>query len=87
MFGCYGFRFGMYMVDICCGIGDFVVLVQKEYVLGWLVVLDYFKFSLVYVCQVVGEFGVKGIEYVYGDVFDMFLESDQFDFVICWYFL
>jgi hypothetical protein len=32
--GRHGLKSGMQMADICCGIGDFAVLAQKEYELG-----------------------------------------------------
>ena len=50
---------------------------------AWLVALDHSKSSLDYARKVAAEFGVKGIEYVYGDASEMLLESNQFDFVTC----
>lgn len=81
--GRHGLKPGMQMADICCGIGDFAVLAQKEYELGRLVALDHSKSSLDYARKVAAEFGVKGVEYVYGDASEMLLESNQFDFVTC----
>ncbi|MTI42585.1 ubiquinone/menaquinone biosynthesis C-methylase UbiE [Roseibium hamelinense] len=79
----HGLREDMLVADICCGIGDFAVLIQKEYNPGRVVALDHSKSSLAYARQVASEFGIKGIDYVFGDASDMLLESDQFDFVTC----
>ncbi|GAA0783553.1 methyltransferase domain-containing protein [Roseibium denhamense] len=79
----HGMQPGLQMADICCGIGDFAVLVQKEFEPGRLVALDHSKSSLDYARKVADEFGVRGIEYVFGDASEMLLESNQFDFVTC----
>lgn len=79
----HGLMPGMAVADICCGIGDFAVLLQKEFEPGRLVALDHAKPSLDYARQVAKDFGVEGIEYVYGDASEMLLEDDQFDFVTC----
>jgi hypothetical protein len=42
----HGIREGMSVADICCGIGDFVVLLQKEFKPARLVALDHSKSSL-----------------------------------------
>lgn len=79
----HGLRPGMVMADICCGIGDFAVLVQKEFSPSRIVALDHSLNSLDYARNVAASFGVKGIEYTYGDASQMLLESNQFDFVTC----
>jgi ubiquinone/menaquinone biosynthesis C-methylase UbiE len=79
----HGLKPEMSVADICCGIGDFAVLLQKEFQPGRLVALDHSKPSLDYARKVAGEFGVEGIEYVYGDASEMLLEDNQFDFVTC----
>jgi ubiquinone/menaquinone biosynthesis C-methylase UbiE len=79
----HGLKPGMVMADICCGIGDFAVLVFKEFKPARIVALDHSKSSLAYARQVAGDFGVQGIEYVYGDASEMLLEENQFDFVTC----
>jgi ubiquinone/menaquinone biosynthesis C-methylase UbiE len=79
----HGMRPGIAMADICCGIGDFALLVQKEFQPSRIVALDHSKSSLAYARKVAEEFDVRGIEYTYGDASEMLLEDDQFDFVTC----
>jgi len=79
----HGMREGLAIADICCGIGDFAVLAHKEFNPTRLVALDHSKSSLAYARNVANDFGIKGIEYVYGDASEMLLEDDQFDFVTC----
>ncbi|WP_077963812.1 class I SAM-dependent methyltransferase [Ensifer adhaerens] len=79
----HGMRPGIAVADICCGIGDFAVLAQKEFQPARIVALDHSKPSLAYARKVAAEFGVTGIEYTYGDASEMLLEDNQFDFVAC----
>ena len=79
----HGMRSGITMADICCGIGDFVVLVQKEFQPARIVALDHSKASLAYARDVAAGFGITDIEYTYGDASEMLLEGNQFDFVSC----
>jgi len=79
----HGIREGMTIADICCGIGDFAVLLRKEFAPARLVALDHSKSSLAYARKVATDFGVGGIEYIYGDAAEMLIDDDQFDFVTC----
>lgn len=79
----HGVRPGMAVADICCGIGDFAVLFRKEFQPSRLVALDHSKPSLAYARKVAADFGIQGIEYVYGDASEILLEDNQFDFVTC----
>lgn len=79
----HGMREGLTIADICCGIGDFAVLVHKEFKPARLVALDHSKSSLSYARKVAADFGIQGIEYIYGDAAEMLIEDDQFDFVTC----
>jgi ubiquinone/menaquinone biosynthesis C-methylase UbiE len=79
----HGLRAGMTMADICCGIGDFAVLAYKEFQPSRVVALDHSKSSLAYARKVANDFGIQGIEYVYGDASEMLLEDNEFDFVTC----
>ena len=79
----HGLRPGMAMADVCCGIGDFAVLVQKEFSPASIIALDHSRTSLDYARKVAADFGVSNIEYVYGDASEMILEDSQFDFVTC----
>lgn len=79
----HGLKPGMSMADICCGIGDFAVLVQKELKPSRILALDHSRTSLDYARRVAAEFGITDIEYVYGDASEMVIEDNQFDFVTC----
>jgi ubiquinone/menaquinone biosynthesis C-methylase UbiE len=79
----HGMRPGIKMADICCGIGDFAVLVQKEFQPFRVVALDHSKSSLAYARNVAAEFDIRGIEYTYGDAAEMLLEDNEFDLVTC----
>ena len=79
----HGLKPGMTMADICCGIGDFAVLVQKELKPSRILALDHSRTSLDYARKVAADFGITDIEYVYGDASEMVIEDDQFDFVTC----
>lgn len=79
----HGVRPGMTVADICCGIGDFAVLFQKEFEPSRLVALDHSKPSLAYARKVAADFGIQGIEYIYGDASESLLDDNQFDFVTC----
>ena len=79
----HGIGEGMNVADICCGIGDFAVLLQKEFNPAHIVALDHSRSSLDYARKVAREFAVRNIEYIYGDAAEMLLDDDQFDFVTC----
>ena len=79
----HGLEPGMSMADICCGIGDFAVLVQKEFKPANILALDHSRTSLDYARKVAADFGITDIEYVYGDASEMVIEDNQFDFVTC----
>ncbi len=77
----HGLREGMKVADICCGIGDFAVLMRKEFKPARLVAIDHSRPFLQYAAQVAREFGISDIEYVFGDATNLFLEDNDFDFV------
>jgi ubiquinone/menaquinone biosynthesis C-methylase UbiE len=79
----HGLRPGMQVADICCGIGDFAALVQKEFRPARLLALDHAQGSLAYARKVASDFGLHEVEYVYGDASALLLEDDSFDFVTC----
>jgi ubiquinone/menaquinone biosynthesis C-methylase UbiE/ABC-type transporter Mla MlaB component len=79
----HGLKPGMAVADICCGIGDFAVLVFKEFEPTRLVAVDHAKPSLAYARKVAADFGIRGIEYIYGDAANLLIEDNQFDFVTC----
>ena len=73
----------MKIADICCGIGDFALLLFKEFNPTYVVALDHAKASLDYARKMAKEFNVTGVEYVYGDAAEILLPSGEFDFVTC----
>lgn len=77
----HGLGPGMKVADICCGIGDFAVLLHKEFAPERLVAVDHSRPFLQYAIQVAKEFGIQGLEYHYGDAANLFLADDSFDFV------
>ncbi|MGV1759968.1 methyltransferase domain-containing protein [Rhizobium sp. A22-96] len=79
----HGLREGMHIADICCGIGDFAMLVRKDFKPARIVALDHSMASLDYARAVARDFNVEDIEYTYGDASEMLFESNQFDFVTC----
>lgn len=79
----HGLQHGMAIADICCGIGDFAVLVAKEFRPNRIIAIDHAPHSLAYARRVADEFGVEGIDYIQGDAANLLLEDNQFDFVTC----
>jgi len=79
----HGIGEGMKIADICCGIGDFAILLFKEFNPTYVVALDHAKSSLEYARKMAKEFDVTGVEYVYGDAAEMLLPNGEFDFVTC----
>jgi ubiquinone/menaquinone biosynthesis C-methylase UbiE len=77
----HGLRQRMRVADICCGIGDFAVLVYKEFAPEYIVGVDHSQPFLQYAQRIAGEFGITDIEYQYGDATNLFLPASSFDFV------
>lgn len=79
----HGLQEGMAVADVCCGIGDFAALLFKRFNPSRLVAVDHAKSSLDYARRVADEFGLRGIEYVFGDATSLLFEDNEFDFVTC----
>jgi ubiquinone/menaquinone biosynthesis C-methylase UbiE len=79
----HGLQPGSLVADICCGIGDFAVLVSKEFKPSRIVALDHSVASLDYARRVAGEFGIQNVDYTYGDAAQTLFPDNQFDFVTC----
>ena len=79
----HGLRAGMEIADICCGIGDFAVLLNREFSPARLLALDHSRSSLDYARKVAAEFGMTDIEYVHGDASGIMIDDNSFDFVTC----
>jgi len=77
----HGLKPDLRVADICCGIGDFAVLVHKVFKPKELVAVDHSRPSLEYARQVAKEFGISTIDYLYGDAASLMLEDNRFDFV------
>lgn len=79
----HGMRPGLRIADICCGLGDFAILLQRDFRPEYLVGVDHSKPFLRYARQVVADFGLENIEYQYGDAAALLLPDSSFDFVTC----
>ena len=79
----HGLKQGMKIADICCGIGDFAILLYKHFQPSELVAVDHSKSSLKYARKVARAFQVKGIDFRYGDASSLLLDDNYFDFVTC----
>lgn len=79
----HGLLEGMRIADICCGIGDFAVLLQRTFNPLEVVAVDHSKPSLNYARKVAREFGIMDIQYQYGDAASLLLDDNTFDFVCC----
>jgi len=79
----HGLRPGLRIADICCGIGDFAILLQSDFRPEYLIGVDHSKPFLRYAWQLVSDFGLENIEYQYGDAAALLLPDNSFDFVSC----
>jgi ubiquinone/menaquinone biosynthesis C-methylase UbiE len=79
----HGWRPGLRIADICCGIGDFAILLQQDLRPEYLVGVDHSKPFLRYASQLVADFGLENIEYQYGDASALLLPDQSFDMVSC----
>lgn len=79
----HGLKEKMHIADVCCGIGDFAVLVRKEFQPASITAVDHSKGSLEYARHVAKDFGITDIAYQYGDATSLLIPDDQFDFVTC----
>lgn len=77
----HGLREGATIADICCGIGDFAMLVWRNFAPKQVVAVDHYRPFLDYARSVAREFGAEAIEYQYSDAASLFLADDSFDFV------
>lgn len=79
----HGLRSGLRVADICCGIGDFAILLQSDFRPEYIIGVDHSKPFLRYGWQMVSNFGLENIEYQYGDAAALLLPDNSFDFVSC----
>lgn len=79
----HGWRPGLQVADICCGIGDFAILLQQEFRPEYLVGVDHSRPFLRYASDLVADFGLENIEYQYGDAAALLLADQSFDMVSC----
>ncbi|WP_272427084.1 methyltransferase domain-containing protein [Polyangium jinanense] len=79
----HGLRPGLRIADICCGLGDFAILLQSDFRPEYLIGVDHSKPFLRYAWQLVSDFGLENIEYQYGDAAALLLPDNSFDFVSC----
>jgi len=79
----HGLRPGLRIADICCGLGDFAILSQRDFRPEYIVGVDHSKPFLRYARQHVCDYGLENIEYQYGDAAALLLPDNSFDFVTC----
>jgi len=79
----HGLRAGMRIADIACGLGDFAVLLQRDFKPEYIVGVDHSRPSLRYGQETVKNLGLEDIEYQYGDAAALLLPDNSFDFVAC----
>lgn len=79
----HGWRPGLQVADVCCGIGDFAILLQEEFRPEYLVGVDHSRPFLRYASQLVADFGLENIEYQYGDAAALLMADQSFDMVSC----
>ncbi len=78
----HGLRPGARVADIGCSIGDFATLVHKAFKPARVVAVDHSQPFLEYARGVADEFDLE-IEYRRGDLSNLLLDDDSFDFVTC----
>lgn len=77
----HGLQPGASVADICCGIGDFAMLVWRNFAPERVVAVDHYRPFLEYARAVARDFGADEIEYQAGDAAALLLADDSFDFV------
>ena len=79
----HGLQKGMRIADICCGSGDFLIHLSKEFEPSYACGVDHSKISIVHARKVCKNLNLKNIEFVIGDATSLLLEDESFDFVSC----
>ena len=79
----HGFRPGLQIADICCGIGDFAFLLQQDFRPEHMVGVDHSRPFLRYASQLAADYGLENLEYQYGDASSLLLPDQSFDIVSC----
>jgi ubiquinone/menaquinone biosynthesis C-methylase UbiE len=79
----HGFRPGLQIADICCGIGDFAFLLQQDFRPEHMVGVDHSRPFLRYASQIAADYGLENLEYQYGDAAALLLPDQSFDIVSC----
>lgn len=77
----HGLVDGAEVADICCGIGDFALLLRRNFAPRRVVAVDHYRPFLDYARAVARDFGAADVEYQFGDAASLLLPDDSFDFV------
>lgn len=76
-----GVRKGMKVLDVCCGIGDWIIVLSKVVgLIGEVIGIDFSENMLE-----VGKEKIvlmENVKFVYGDVMELLFEDNFFDYVI-----
>ena len=79
----HGLKSGMKIADICCGSGDFLVHLAKEFDLPYACGVDHSKVSVTHARKFCRNLGLKNLEFMVGDATSLLFEDNYFDFVSC----
>ena len=79
----HGLKDGMKVADICCGSGDFLIHVAKEFNLSYACGVDHSKVSVVHARKICKNLDLKNVEFMVGDATSLLFEDNSFDFVSC----
>ena len=79
----HGLARGMKVADICCGCGDFPLLVCREFQPGFILGVDHSEAAVEYARNLQSEFNVRNAEFQRGDATALLVDDDTYDFVTC----
>jgi ubiquinone/menaquinone biosynthesis C-methylase UbiE len=73
----------MRVADICCGCGDVLLLMCREFEPSHVVGIDHSEPAIQYARNLQREFGITNAEFQRGDATTLLLNDNSFDFVSC----
>jgi ubiquinone/menaquinone biosynthesis C-methylase UbiE len=79
----HGLREGMKVADICCGCGDFALLIAKELKASIVTGIDHSAPAIEYAVRLQNEFNILNADFRLGDATALIMDDELFDFVIC----
>lgn len=79
----HGLKRGMKVIDICCGVGDFVFNIAKEFSPSFIVGVDHSSPSINYARKVAKNLNFRNVDFLIGDATSLNFKDNEFDFVSC----